>query len=307
MSEFEKSNEMNGLFAAEYRDMTASSNGETYRIFVAQPMPAEPNKKYPIIYVLDGNAQFGTVMEAQRMMAMAGELPPAFVVGIGYAFDDGFGTAMAVRNRDLTPNAGGEVERLIQAATDPGYTVAPGGATAFLDLIRHELGPALESTYPVQPGDTTLVGMSLGGLFSTWVLLTQPESFNRYVIASPSLWWNREQVWDWEEALAARQRELPASVFLSAGALETVEDNKALALTFLTATAASQEQLDERIAIMDENGWIRLAEIVPEFAVKLKSRAFRGLRLHGQIFEDETHMSVFPAAVSRGLRYVFGQ
>jgi predicted alpha/beta superfamily hydrolase len=36
----------------------------------------------------------------------------------------------------------------------------------------------------------TIIGQSLGGLLATQVLFSKPALFNRYIIISPSLWWN---------------------------------------------------------------------------------------------------------------------
>jgi hypothetical protein len=38
----------------------------------------------------------------------------------------------------------------------------------------------------------------------------------------------------------------------------------------------------------------------------LRSRNYAGLKIHCHNMPDETHMSVPPAVISRGLRYVFG-
>jgi len=57
------------------------------------------------------------------------------------------------------------------------------------------------------------------------------------------------------------------------------------------------------IAWFEAHGWPRTAEIGPEFASKMRSRNYK---IHCQNMPDETHMSVPPAVISRGLRYVFG-
>jgi hypothetical protein len=46
-----------------------------------------------------------------------------------------------------------------------------------------------------------------------------------------------------------------------------------------------------------------MVDDLKEFAGKLKR--FPGLRTQLQVFEGETHNSVFPGAVTRGLRVVF--
>jgi predicted alpha/beta superfamily hydrolase len=39
-------------------------------------------------------------------------------------------------------------------------------------------------------GTTTFIGESLGGLLGTEILLTKPSTFDKYIIISPSLWWD---------------------------------------------------------------------------------------------------------------------
>ena len=36
----------------------------------------------------------------------------------------------------------------------------------------------------------TIIGQSLGGLLATEILFKKPELFNKYIIVSPSLWWD---------------------------------------------------------------------------------------------------------------------
>jgi len=36
----------------------------------------------------------------------------------------------------------------------------------------------------------TIIGESLGGLLATEILFTKPSLFNKYIIISPSLWWD---------------------------------------------------------------------------------------------------------------------
>ena len=43
---------------AQQYDIKSRINGETYRIFVSTPFKAEPGKRYPVFYVIDGNWYF---------------------------------------------------------------------------------------------------------------------------------------------------------------------------------------------------------------------------------------------------------
>ena len=283
---------MTGLHNAEFVDYYSGAIDEKFRIFVASPTFVEPGKKHPVIYVLDANGIFGVVMETARLLPFTGEIPTAFVVGIGYAVDHGLVGALSKRYRDLSPTEGGPLEAMTRQWAAGPEQVTPGGGPAFLKLLREEIRPAIEAAYPVDPEDATIGGASLGGLFVAWTLLTEPESFQRYVVISPSIWWNQEEVWQWEEAMAARTRDIDATVFVTAG------DDPPPALP-------GPDPRDAYDAY-EKYGWPRMASITPEFVAKLKSREYPSLKIDVHNMPHETHISVGPGAWSRGLRYVFG-
>lgn len=298
---------MTGLHNAEFVDYYSAAIDEKFRIFVASPTFVEPGKKYPVIYVLDANGVFGSVMEMVRLQAFTGEIPTAFVVGIGYAVDHGLAGALSKRYRDLSPNKGGVLEDLTRQWAAGAEPVTPGGGPAFLSFLREEIKPAIEAAYPVDPDDATIGGASLAGLFLAWTLLTEPESFQRYIVISPSIWWNQEEVWQWEEALAAQTRDINATVFVTAGGLETVDLLKAEVRDWRESPPPGIEAPDvqELVDAYGKYGWPRMATITPEFVAKLRSRNYPSLTIDVHNMPHETHMSVGPGAWSRGLRYVF--
>ena len=59
--------------------------GRTYEISVALPRDyAGSESTYPVLYAVDANGQFGTVVEASRNLSRSGEIPDLIVVGVGY-------------------------------------------------------------------------------------------------------------------------------------------------------------------------------------------------------------------------------
>ena len=220
---------INGFLDAEYFDLKSKSVDETFRIYVAKPSPLVPDKKYPVVYVLDGDLLFGTAMETVRNLSGAGlgigEIPMAYTVAIGYKDANNLLATFHKRWRDYTPNIGGEAEKMSKLMGGPS-DISGGGAPDFLKFLQEELKPLIESKYSVDPIDATIAGLSLGGLFPSWVLLTQPETFQRYVIMSPSIWWNGEEVWEWESRFAQNHNDINAKVFVTAGGLETIEIQK---------------------------------------------------------------------------------
>lgn len=231
-----------------------------------------------------------------RMTALSlqsgGELPPSLIVGIGYA--GGFREGMFKRNRDFTPTPDPVFMKHM------GMGGASGGADKFLRFIREELKPFIESNYPADATDATVVGISFGGLFATYALLEQPDTFQRYILGSPSLWWDDEVVLQYEKRYAGNHEDLPASVFVSAGGYETAEHDEAI------MKKMPPQMVKPMLAYTEAAGKTPLMlEVVQPFVETLRGRSYPGLALTLHVFPEETHGSVPPMVISRGLRVVF--
>lgn len=271
------------LSSTESYRLRARHIDQDFLIDVAAPLvPLAESQRLPVIYVLDGNVMFGLTAQACHMMQMGpSPLPPALVVGIGYAFDPERDPVhpLALRARDLTPWVDEGHDRRFRAAPPPfglPSDMAMGGAGAFLAFIEEELKPFLADRYLVDDGDQTLVGMSLGGLFALYALFTAPTAFQRYVALSPSAHWDNRRLFQAEASAAFRARDMPARLFLGVGALEEAQDAEA-----------------------------RMVSNLYELEARLRARGYPNLDLTLQVFADESHMTVFPAAMTRGLRWVF--
>ncbi|MFD2438425.1 alpha/beta hydrolase [Modicisalibacter luteus] len=111
------------------------------------------------------------------------------IVGIGYPDTERFDVSR--RARDYTPLPSGPAED----------GSAQGGAERFLAFIEQTLKPAMAERFAVDTSREALMGHSYGGLFVMHVLQAAPQSFERYIAISPSLWWQHGQVL---EALASQ-------------------------------------------------------------------------------------------------------
>lgn len=253
--------------------------GETYQIDVALPATQVPaGRPMPVVYLTDANTIFGIAAQALRFLQQGDGAAPALLVGIGYCLDgverprNAYG---ALRTRDLTPSLDeGFLARILEAQEGGRFPVEvrpAGGADDFLGFLIDQVRPFIAERYHVDPHDQTLVGSSLGGLFSLHALLTRPGAFRRYGALSPSLWWRGGELFDLEAEVAKAAADLPVDLFMSAGGEET----------------------DPR--------W-DMVHGMKRFAASLEGRRYPGLRLTTHIFEGETHTSVIPAALSRGLR-----
>jgi hypothetical protein len=104
----------------------------------------------------------------------------------------------------------------------------------------------------------------------------------------------------------AARTELPARVFVTAGGLETIEETKRLLQDLSTQGGPSKVLADRLVSFYEHQGWPRMAEITAEFAARLQTCSLSGVDVLCHNLPDETHMSVWPAGISRGLRHVFG-
>jgi predicted alpha/beta superfamily hydrolase len=305
--------DMPGLIASSYVDWTSALNGEAYRLFIGGPMlpffqraDGEEAPSFPVIYVLDAKLHFASVHAQVQLLSAMRLMPPAYVIGIGYAGDESFFAKDAFRRQgDLTPNEGGVQEADLKAMNFA-TGIVHGGATAFLAVLTQEVRLALETQFPIDGTDATLLGHSLGGLFTSWVLFHRPSAFQRYVIASPSWWWNNYEIWRWESEWARNHSDLKASVFACFGGLETATEHREIAVRALTHTTGDgKAAIEATIARSDQCGWMQGAELIPRFQATLERRRYPGLRLTTMVFPDELHESVATLGYSRGLRSTF--
>jgi predicted alpha/beta superfamily hydrolase len=252
--------------------LRSKQTGAAYQLFVALPSDYRTSKtSYPVVYMLDADYSFALVRNVVQHFVERENLPPMILVAIAYPGAATDRTTYRMnRTRDYTP----------VFAPDGGYGAefqkVSGGGPKFRAFIATELVPLVERRYRVDKEDRTLVGHSYGGLFGTYVLLTQPALFKRYVLVSPSLWYANRVALTMEEAAAASGLKPDARVFFGVGSFENQPANNR--------------------AMVDD-----LTELVD----KLKSRNNPRLVLRYKVYDGETHNSVFPGAVTRGLLTVF--
>ena len=243
-----------------------TNDGTVYDVYVAFPLGYEPDGDagYPVLYVTDAFLLFPQVAQTVRLLELGGELPPMVIIGVDNPISTSGNSPAsawtewgAKRALNLTPTRVKSQEQ--GRSQQSGHEVRTGGADAFLAALAGEIIPWVEARHPVA-GERGLVGLSLGGLFAAHVLFTSPSVFTHYLIGSPALYWDNEIVFKREEAYASEHEDLPARVFLSAGAEE------------------------------DERG-IMVSSVL-RLSGSLMSRTYPGLVLKRHIFSDETHLSV---------------
>ena len=138
-------------------------------------------ERYPVLYLLDGDAHFHHSTGIVQFLAGNSHIPQMIVVGV----------SNTNRTRDLTPPMRGDTQVPGASPARNATQSFPnaGGADRFLRFLEEELAPHIEARYRTQPY-RILVGHSFGGLFALHALMNRPQSFHAYIAISPSLWWN---------------------------------------------------------------------------------------------------------------------
>lgn len=287
----------------EVRRLHSKIVGEDFRLLIFRPFerPGSGGGPYPVLYLLDGQIAFPMVRQIVLSLQSGFEMPPVFIVGIDYA--EGRRAAMQGRTRDFTPTADPVFVKHARqwGAAGPGDE-ASGGASAFLEFIREELQPFIEGNYPVAADDATIIGASFGGLFAAYTLFHRPDTFERYILSSPSLWWGGRVTFEHEARFAAKHEDLAARVFIGVGGNETEAHDEEY-LTRLPAPIRAS-----MLAFKDAmKGSAQMLEAVEPFVRILRSRNYPSLNMSFHVFPEETHGSVPPMVISRGLRELFRQ
>ncbi|MBK9098825.1 MAG: alpha/beta hydrolase [bacterium] len=240
------------LYNTSERLMFSDSVKDTFRILISVPDNySTTDKKFPVLYVLDGDIAFGLAASIARYLQIGDNIPELIIVGIGYGSADK--SAGEKRRRDYRP-------------------IESGGAENFLLFIENELIPLIDSNYRTIPGNRTINGYSIGGLFGLYSLFTKPEIFNRYIIGSPGLAWDDYSIFNYEETSTDKISDKKLKIFISVGSDESDE---------------------------------KFFNPIDNLVTQIQDRNYSGVKLEAKVFDGSTHLMGPPESLTHGLISVF--
>lgn len=173
-------------------------------IIVSAPSGYEESKaNYPVLYVLDGLGNIKHTIGTVELLTESGVIPPMIIVAIE-SLD---------RSRDLTPSKAGE--NVYGGSGNAGIPQS-GGAPNFLQFIKEELIPYIETNFRTHPY-RILEGHSFGGLFSVYALMASPETFDGFIVEAPALWWNKEEMTQMAKEFYSENQSLDKAVYFGIG------------------------------------------------------------------------------------------
>jgi len=242
----------------EKRTVSSSILGEDFDLLVNLPRGyQDTTKSFPVVYLLDAQWDFPLVNAVYGEQYYDGFVPAVIVVGITWGGADR--DYDYLRARDLTPT---KISQMPQS----------GNAPKFLDFIAKELFPYVNAHYRTVKNDRTLVGSSLGGLFTLHALFHDPQVFTRFILTSPSITWDNYALAKQESTYAKTHSDLPAKVFMGVGGFEA-------------GTVGE----------------------VQKFADVLRGRGYKGLQLETRVLEGIGHSGSKAEGYTRGLQSVFAR
>ena len=171
---------------------TVLNEDRVYRVSLPESYGWAKDRRYPVLFLLDGQTHFLHVAGSVGYLAQQGDIPEMIVVGLD----------STVRIRDFTQ-------------TDwPSVWVGGGGAGNFKRFVSTELIPDVDKTYRTDKF-RVLSGHSAGGQFALYSLTSDPSLFRAYFAISSSLDWdNNLPQRSLEQSLKAT-RELKAFLYVA--------------------------------------------------------------------------------------------
>jgi predicted alpha/beta superfamily hydrolase len=189
-------------------------------VYVPAADPLYAKQAFPVVYLLDGDAHFYSVMGMIQQLSevnMNMVLPRMILIGI----------TNTDRTRDLTPShvsTYGDIP-------DTSFFRTSGGAGKFTLFIEKELIPFVDSSYPTAPY-RILIGHSYGGLFCVNTMIDHTKLFNAYLAIDPSMDWDSSKFVKHAGEVLAQKNFSGTSFYLSIANqgysdTETSKDNEA--------------------------------------------------------------------------------
>jgi predicted alpha/beta superfamily hydrolase len=304
---------------------TSAIDGESYTLSIHVPLTPPPPNGYPVIYVLDGVLLFGMASDISQTIGNPNRTP--VVVAIGHGLLENMDVVARYARRrpgDTSPmglaDIGGAFNTLrfhdftLPVAANhraPDWTgLTPdnvGGVDEFLKVIETEIKLKVAATVPVNAADQALFGHSIAGLAVLRALFTEPKAFRTFIAASPSIWWDADAVLKDEQKFGAAVEAGRASprVFVTVGADEPDSPNPPQ--SFIASLPADKAAALGAYVKMASQ-WSGMVSGARNLAGRIgKLRGGTGYTVQFVSFEGESHSSVPPAALSRGMHFAFDQ
>ena len=178
------------------------SEKRVLNIYLPEGYNEQDTIKYPVIYLLDGSADEDFIhvvgLVQFNNFSWINRVPKTIVVGI----------ANVDRKRDFTYASTIEEEQKRHKTA--------GKSDKFISFIEKELQPFMNKKYKTN-ASKTIIGQSLGGLLATEILFKKSLLFDKYIIISPSLWWDNGSLLNYKSAILQANFSQKTDIYIGVG------------------------------------------------------------------------------------------
>lgn len=178
--------------------------GRVHELVIVYPASytVNPDKKYPVLYYLDAYWDTPSLVSTYGNLSYDRVIPEFIMVGLSYPSSTDYGKERRV---DYTFTAAEE---------------GSGKGQLFLDFIKTEVAPLIETKYRGEKTDRVLAGSSLGGLFTISTAYKSPDFFAGYIAISPAALWDNGALARLDNEYAKQNKTLNGRMFISYGSAE---------------------------------------------------------------------------------------
>jgi predicted alpha/beta superfamily hydrolase len=251
--------------------ITSKILGRDYQLYISFPKnySTKDTVSYPILYVLDGEWVFPIIRGTRAILDLEKELEDLIIVSISDA-------DFTFRYQDYTTSLSTSTDEKVNKRSDvPKGGLISGGADKFLTSMKTEIVPFVDKNYKTN-SDRGIFGHSFGGLFAAYCLVNSDGYFTRFGISSPALWWDNEKLLN--------------------QAVTQFRENKTWDIP--------QTKVFISVGDKEHSG---IVPTMVKYSSYLEQSDYDNIELKWQIYEGESHNSMWSANVSKTLSILYGK
>jgi predicted alpha/beta superfamily hydrolase len=143
------------------------------------------------------------------------------------------------RKNEYCPWVSGEFVRELTGNSDS----YGGKGKQYIEFIVHELKPTIDSNYRTISDNSSMAGISLGGLITMYAACKYPQLFRTIICISSSFWSNQEEI---EKLIDESDLTLIESIYLDCGTNEAGEGTH-LSEEFIESNQVIYNKLKDKI------------------------------------------------------------
>lgn len=194
---------------SEIRSLKSKETGRNYDLYIRVPSDMSGAKKYPVLYLLDGQWDFKLLDSIHGGLFYDKYIPEMVIVGITYSGENpDYGL---LRGKDYTPAADQRI-------------AGSGDGAKFLKFLKNEIVPFVEKEYHGDSSKRVLMGSSLGGQFTLYAMFEDPNFFYGYVSGAPAVTVGNNFNFTQEAKFFEKHKELETRLYIGVGSDEELTE-----------------------------------------------------------------------------------